>query len=131
MSRLTFYFDRNIGTKLPQALTQLRPPFDVKWHVKEGFRDDMPDDEWMAVIGPKNWVVVGKDWKFHLIDTELAAIRQHAIKCVYLPGSGQTRWETYCRFIRSHKRILEKCSGEKAPLILDLKMNGHIKEINI
>ncbi|MEM6888463.1 MAG: hypothetical protein AAF636_10035 [Pseudomonadota bacterium] len=131
MDKLTFYFDRNIGNKLPQALTQLRPPFDVRWHDKEKFPHDMPDDEWMAIVGPKDWVVVGQDWKFHLIDAELKAIRQHSMKCVYLPGSGQTRWETYCRFVRSHKRIIEKCVSEKAPLILDLKLNGHLRKIAI
>lgn len=131
MKRLTFYFDRNVGVKLPQALVQLSPPFDVKWHNQMKFPHDMPDDEWLSVVGPKGWVVIGKDWKFHLIDAELQAVRQHKIRCLYLPGSGQTRWDTYCRLIRSHKRIIERCLTEEPPYILDLKMNGQVRKIEI
>lgn len=125
----TFYFDRNVGKKLPEALTHLSPPFSVKWHQREKFAHDMPDDVWMAKVGPKGWFVVGQDWKFHLREIEKAAVKQHSIGCFYLPGSGSTKWETYCRFIRAHKRLLEIAHSEKPPFIFDLKANGHIKQI--
>ncbi len=126
---ITFFFDRNIGVKLPQALTHLKPPFEVRWHQKEGFRHDTPDDEWMHTIGPRGWVVVGQDWKFHIRDSEKEAIKQHSIKCFYLPGSGSTKWETYCRFVRSHQRLIRRAEEEAAPFIFDLKANGHLKAV--
>lgn len=131
MAKLTFFFDRNIGTKLPQALKQLSPPFEVRWHQKEGYNHDMPDDEWLEKVGSLGWVVISQDWKFHLRENELLAIKAHRVKCVYLPGSGSTRWETYCRFVSSHKRITEACGIEKAPFILDLKKNGHLRKIDL
>jgi len=126
---LTFYFDRNIGKRLPEALVHLQPPFDVRWHQKEGFRHDMPDDEWMEIVGPKGWIVLSQDWKFHLREVEIEAVKQHSIKCFYLPGSGATKWDTYCQLIRSHKRLMELADAEVAPFIFDVKRNGHLKRI--
>jgi hypothetical protein len=131
LAKLTFFFDRNIGKKLPEALLHLNPPFEVRWHQKEGFAHNTPDDEWMAVIGPKRWVVVGQDWKFHLRDQELAAVRAHQIKCFYLPGSGSSRWDTYCQFIRSHKRLMAYAESRDPPFIFDLKLNGHLRPVPI
>lgn len=131
MTKLTFYFDRNIGTRLPQALVQLKPPFEVRWHNKERFRHDMPDDEWMERVGPKGWVVISQDWKFHIRDVEIAAVKQHKIRCFYLPGSGATKWTTYCQLIRSHLRLMQLAATEDAPFIFDVKKNGHLKRIDL
>jgi hypothetical protein len=115
--------------KLPQALLHLDPPFGVRWHQKEGFPGNMPDDDWLAVVGPKGWIVVGQDWKFHVRESELLAIKQHSVKCFYLPASGSTKWESFCRMIRSHSQMLEKAANEPAPFIYDLKASGRLVKV--
>ncbi len=107
----------------------LQPPFDVCWHNKEGFAHNMPDDKWMEVVGPRGWIVFSQDWKFHIRDVELEAVKQHNIKCFYLPGSGATKWATYCQLIRSHARLIEIAQNEAPPFIYDVKRNGHLKRI--
>jgi hypothetical protein len=131
LAALTFFFDRNIGKRLPEALMHLQPPFAVRWHLKEGFAHDMPHDRWMEIVGPKGWIVIGQDWKFHIRENELKAIKQHAIRCFYLPGTGASKWDTYCRIIRSHKRLMDVSKREKPPFIFDLKGNGHLKRVPI
>jgi hypothetical protein len=131
LGKLTFFFDRNIGVKLPQALLHLAPPFQVKWHAQEGFQHDLPDDEWLAIVGQKGWIVVGQDWKFHIRDSEILAVKQHSIKCFYLPASGATKWETFCRVIKSHSKMLEVARKETAPFIFDLKSNGRLVKVKL
>ena len=103
----------------------------MRFHDKEAFHNQTPDDEIMSVVGPKGWIIVSQDWKWHIIEAELAAVKQHKAKCLYLPGSGADRWTTYCRFIRSHKNIIRRCGAETAPFILDLKANGQLKKIEL
>ena len=129
MTKVTFYFDRNIGKKLPQALRHLNPPFEVKWHNEEKFPHDMPDDEWLAIVGPGKGTVITQNWKYHLREPELRAIKDHNVKCFYLPASGASKWDLYCLFVKSHKRIIEFSKSHSAPFVFDLKSNGHIKTV--
>ena len=124
-----FYFDKNIGSRLPKALRAMDPPFDIRWHSGEKFSPELADDEWLAKAGQNGWVVLTQDWKFHIRENELEAIKQHSVKCIYLPGANEHRWTTYTRFIRSHLRLIEFATQEAAPFIFDLKKNGQIKRV--
>ena len=131
MDPLTFYFDRNIGKRLPEALTHLQTPFAVKWHNGEKFPDKMPDDEWMEIVGKKNWVILSQDYKFHMEAFEHFAVKQHGLRCFYLPGTGAKTWTTACALVRAHKRMIELCEIEAAPFIFDLKTSGRLIKVKL
>ena len=131
MGQLTFYFDRNVGTRLPAALNGLRPPFRVAWHQNQGFAADLPDDEWMHIVGPRQWVVVSQDRKFHKMENELAAVRQHSLRCFYLPCASDGTWATLCNIIRAHERMMEIARSQPAPFIYDLRRNGRLYRVPI
>src|SRR5262245_11080780 len=59
----------------------MRPPVLIKWHQDEGFAQDMPDDAWISIVCPRKWVVLSQDSKFHLLENETLAIKQHGIRC--------------------------------------------------
>ncbi len=65
MAALTLFFDRNLGVRVPKALRTARPPVAIKDHQQVGFAIDAPDDEWLAKVGTKDWVVITHDRKFH------------------------------------------------------------------
>lgn len=129
MDQLVFYFDRNFGKRLPGALSKLRPPIEIRWHQGEGFRGDMPDDEWLEIVGQKGWVVLTQDQKFHLIDHEIEAIKHHSVKCFYFPGANDGMWKTLCAFIRFHAKMINSANRCEASFIQEVKANGQIKTI--
>lgn len=129
MDELTLYFDRNFGKRLPNALAKLRPPVEIRWHQGQRFHQDMPDDEWMKIVGARGWVVLTQDLKFHLIEHEIEAIRQHQIRCFYFPDANVGMWNTLCTFLRVHKRLLKLASETKAPFIFRVHANGSIREV--
>ena len=129
MDELTLYFDRNFGKRLPNALAKLRPPVGIRWHQGEGFPQDMPDDEWMEIVGKKNWIVLTQDVKFHLIDHEKAAVIQHGVRCFYFPDANDGLWKTLCSFIRVHQKVLDTTQSHGAPFIFRVAKNGAIKPV--
>ncbi|MGM0743509.1 MAG: hypothetical protein ACQEVT_18275, partial [Pseudomonadota bacterium] len=110
-----FFFDRTFGTRLPGALKRLKPPVGIRWHQEQGFPQNMKDDEWMAVVGPRGWIVVSQDRKWHVIEAEKAAVRQHDLRCLYLPMDD--RWEMLCLFTRHHKKMIDAISDQNGPYI--------------
>lgn len=64
----------------------LRCPFEVRSHDGEGFAANMPDDEWLNIVGKQGWTVCG-DAKWQDEKSALKAINQHKIRCFYLHGA--------------------------------------------
>jgi hypothetical protein len=129
LAPLTFYFDRNIGRRIPESLMHLKTPFDVQWHNKLGFRHDMPDDEWMAIVGARGWIVFSQDYKFHKYEFEYEAVKQHNLRCFYLPETGAKTWTTMCAFTKASDRIIQKCETVRAPFIYKLSPNGRLSSV--
>lgn len=131
MGALTFYFDRTFGKRLPQALHSMNPPVNIRWHNSESFRPNMPDDEWLGIVGPKRWVVLTQDRHFHTVPIEAAAIKQHGVRCFYLPCASQTRWVSLCSFIRRYEKLIHMATDNAAPFIFELKSTGRFKKIKL
>lgn len=131
MDTLVFFFDRTFGIRLPKALGSLKPPMLIKWHQEQGFAQDMPDDEWLSVVGPRKWVVLSQDRKYHLLENELLAIKQHAIRCFYLPCASEDRWVSLCHFVSGYERMQELARTEKAPFIYEMKGNRQFYAIKL
>ncbi len=129
MDKLTFYFDRNVGKRLPYALAKLNPPIDIRWQQGEAYAQDMPDDVWLELVATKNWIVLSQDKKFHRIDAEIEAIKQHGAKCFYIPGANSPMWDTACSFVRLHKQMIELAKVTPAPFIISFSVNGRWKRL--
>jgi hypothetical protein len=128
---LVFYFDRTFGTRLPEALCSMNPPAKIKWHQEEGFAKDMPDDEWMSIVGPRKWIVISQDRKFHLLDNELLAIKQHSIRCFYLPSARENRWTSLCHIVWRHTKMLDLARTISPPFIFEMKGNRQFYRVKL
>jgi hypothetical protein len=76
---LTFYFDRCFGKRFPEALLKMQTPFKVEYHHSptNKFPEEMEDDEWLRIVGAKNWIVFSHDKKWHDESPAIAAIKEH------------------------------------------------------
>lgn len=126
---MIFFFDRTFGIRLPSALARLKPPVGVRWHQEQQFPGDMPDDEWMAVVAPRGWVVLSQDRKWHVIDVEKKAVVQHNLGCIYFPSVD--RWQTLCLFTRTSQKLIDAVNSRKTPYIVELTRHGQIKDVMI
>lgn len=131
MGQLTFYFDRNFGKRFPQALFSLRAPVVIEWHNRQRFKDSMPDDEWLAVVGAKGWIVFSHDRKFHTEATETAAVIQHGVGCFYLPAANGSPWRKASALFRSFERIKLLAETTPRPFIFDVRSTGRIITVRI
>ena len=127
---MILFFDRSIGTIVPQVLVRLKIPVQVEWHEKH-FRYDEFDDVWLPVVGQKGWIVIGHDKKYHLMPNELMAIKQHKIGCFYLWGAEAIRWEKMRIFALAYERILKVVAGTKKPFIFDIDKRGALRPLSI
>jgi len=142
---LTLYFDRNVGSKLPDALCVLgRPAYcQTTKKCKIGitgpaanaplFDPETADDMWLADIGAKGWIVFSHDKKFHKpgFESEMSAIKQFNIGCFYLWGANAKAFDKARSFFRAYDRIIQAAISTPKPFIYEVQKSGRLKRIEI
>lgn len=119
MAQLTFFFDRCTGSAVPLLLRKTRAPFEIEFHdeKKNGFRQDLDDDEWLAVTSAKKWIVISHDKRFHSDSLAIEAVKQHGGRVFYLDGGSSVKWDKLRRFAASYRKICKIVEREKHPFI--------------
>lgn len=146
MDSLTLYFDRNVGTRLPEALRLLGLKNVVHHHSPSShlglkaavghtglFDDEEPDDSRLKFVGDRGWFVLTQDRKFHRSghENELSAIKQYRAGCFYLWGAEATTWEKMRAFCRAFDNIVWAAKETARPFIFDVARSGKLTPIPI
>lgn len=131
MDRLVFYFDRNFGRRLPEALAKADPPFAVEFHHNERnrFPPNITDDEWLTTIGSKSWFAFSHDRKWHNELPALAGIKEHSIGCFYIWGAEASTWSKVCFFVRHQQKIHEVALNTPRPFLYYVRKDGALEKI--
>lgn len=126
MEPITFYFDRCFGKRLPEALNRTRPPFITEWqHSSQNrFNQTMRDDDWLELCGARNWIAFSHDRKFHSIEVEAAAIKQHKVACFCLCGANSETFDKLRYFIAAYPKIIEIVKSSMPPYLYKIEANG-------
>lgn len=129
MTGITLYFDRCLGKRVPEALSKLTCPFDVKWHQGEKFDQNMDDDEWLHRVGAQKWVVISHDAKWHKEPPALEAIRVHNVKCFYLYGANSQMFFKLKALAHNWEKISDKIKRERGPFIYRVSQHNRLSRI--
>lgn len=131
MDKLTFYFDVCFGRRFPESLRHTRPPFNVEYQYGAKFKQTTKDDDWLAICGQKNWIAFSHDRKFHLIEVEIAAIKQHMVGCFYLWGANDKTFEKLQCFMGAYDAINKMARATPKPFIYHVPRNCRLEQIKI
>ncbi|WP_176342572.1 PIN-like domain-containing protein [Oceanibaculum nanhaiense] len=133
MAKLTFYFDRCFGKRLPEFLERANPPFSVEHqHNKRNrFPQDMTDDAWLKICGERGWVAFTHDSKFQHLEVEALAIKQHKVAGFAIWGAQMPTWDKVCLFVRGYPKMMEIIKSEKPPYLYRLRSNARLEKVNL
>ena len=139
---ITFFFDKNCGARLPEALKTLRiptlHPATPRWKAGlSGSKDDPlflptePDDQWLPVVGQKGWVVVSHDAKFHKpgYESELNAIKQYNVGCFYLWGASALQYEKARFLLKAYEKMVLVAQTTPRPFIFKIDKTSRLSRI--
>lgn len=107
----------------------LKPPFEVRWHQDEEFRPDMPDDEWLDIVGAKRWIVCSHDAKWQGESAALKAIQQHKIGCFYLWGASLPSFYKFKSLAHNFDKMMAVCKKEKRPYIYRITSRNRLIKV--
>jgi hypothetical protein len=83
------------------------------------------------VVGQNGWFVFSHDRKFHQIEAEITAIKDHKIGCFYLWGNNVPTWDKLRCFMKAHDKVMTVIKTTPRPFIFDISKKGRLKSIEI
>lgn len=89
----------------------------------------MPDDEWLAVVSKKKWIVISHDKRFHEDSLAIEAVRQHKARIFYLCGGSLQNWDKLRIFAQSFNRIKAIVDKESPPYIYQVTYSDRILRV--
>jgi predicted nuclease of predicted toxin-antitoxin system len=120
----TFFLDRSLGRiKLATALRQAG--LNVEVH-DDSFAQDAADEEWLAVVGKNNWIVLTKDERIRYHPRELHALIAHGVRAFVLTARNASAEEMAAIVLRAHKRMEKFLSTHSGPFMVAIARSGSL-----
>jgi len=119
-----FFLDRNLGRKaVADALRQAS----VEVHVHdEHFPPDARDEEWLAEVGKRGWIVLTKDTRIRYRSSELAALVKAEISAFVLTAGNLRGEEMAAVFVEALPAIRRFVARYSPPLVAGITKSGHV-----
>ena len=121
---MTFFFDRSMGRKIPQAFSLLG--LDAIAH-DDHFDQATPDDVWLAAVGQRGWTVITKDDRIRFNQAERAALIAHAVGCFIVSRRNAPRWQLAQSLLRAWDDIARIADTEARPFLYAVYRDGSLR----
>ena len=132
----TFFWDKNIGTSIPEALRLLNPPsVSIMYYLEEypgsGAVSEEGDHHWLRDVGVKGWFVISKDRRITRRPAELLTLREYSVGYFFFSQANEPRWETFRCFVRAFDQIMAIASSEPRPFAFRINWDGSLTRVAI
>ena len=126
---LIFFLDRNLGKH--KIATRLRSE-GIKVEVHDHhLPPDVPDKEWIELVGRRGWVAVIRDKNIRYRAAEINAIKKHSARVVVIRMKNATGLQMAELLVKERHRITRFVAKARAPFIAGISRNGKVRAYEI
>jgi predicted nuclease of predicted toxin-antitoxin system len=119
-----FFIDRCLGKKLADSLRNVGATVEIH---DDHFSQDINDEDWLRIVGERNWVVLTKDKKIASRSLELEAVAEGNVRLFALVG-GNVRGVVMAQaFVNALENMQKFIRGNQAPFIAKVYQSGLVK----
>ncbi len=120
------FIDRSVPRGVADAVKMIRE--DVLW-LEDEFAHDVPDQEWLAVTGEREWLIITHDKKIRTRPGERRAIMEHGVGCFILTYKQDLKKEEILALISENLGEMERrFESTPRPFIYTVSKNGEFRE---
>jgi predicted nuclease of predicted toxin-antitoxin system len=122
--QLTFFLDRSLGKELiATALREAKVLVEVH---DDQFAPNAKDEEWLAEVGRRGWIVLTKDRRFHTRVLEIDAIARTKAKVFKLTAANIQGADMAAIFLKAIRKISRVAVGNPGPFIATVSKSGKV-----
>jgi predicted nuclease of predicted toxin-antitoxin system len=116
-----FLIDNNLSRQLADGMRTFGE--DV-FHLQDHFEHDVKDEELLAFVGPKDFILISRDLQIRKRPAELVALKKHRVGAFFLGGKNRTRWELVQQLVRNWPRMKELAEKTSRPFAFLVPPSG-------
>lgn len=121
----TLFLDRNLGRHI--VADRLRSEgMAVEVH-DDHLPPDVPDEDWIALVGRMNWVAITKDNNVRYRTAELEAIRRHMPRVIVIRMKNATGPNIAALLVKARHRIARFAANRLPPFVAGIRENGTVQ----
>jgi hypothetical protein len=125
---VTFFFDRSVGRKVPEALKLLGA--DVVKH-DDFFGQRTLDDQWLVAAAQNGWTVITKDKRIRFNEAERRAIWDARVGCFVLLSPKLNRWTMAQLLLKVWEQLEEIAAREPRPFVYGVHADGSVRPLRL
>jgi len=119
-----FFLDRCLGKKLADSLRNVGAKVEIH---DDHFSQDINDEDWLRIVGERNWVVLTKDKKIASRPLELLAVAQGDVRLFAFVGGDVPGVVVAQAFVNALENMQRFIRGNQAPFIAKVYQSGLVK----
>jgi PIN like domain len=125
--RLVFFIDRSLGKKIvAQALRKIGETVEIH---DDHFAPDAKDEDWLAEVGKRGWIVLTKDDRIRYRVTERTALTSSRVRAFVLTSSQLHGAEMAAAFVNALPRIKRLIAKHAPPFICRVSRSGNVSPL--
>ncbi len=118
-----FFIDRCLGKKLADSLRNVGATVEIH---DDHFSQDINDEDWLRIVGERNWVVLTKDKKIATRPLELLAVAQGNVRLFAFVGGDVPGIVVAQAFVNALENMQRFIRGNQAPFIAKVYQSGKV-----
>jgi len=119
-----FFIDRCLGKKLAESLRNVGATVEIH---DDHFSQDINDEDWLRIVGERNWVVLTKDKKIASRPLELLAVAQGNVRLFAFVDGDVPGVVVAQAFVNALENMQRFILGNQAPFIAKVHQSGLVK----
>ena len=121
-----YFIDRCLGKRVVAAALR-GTGAQVEVH-DDHFAQDCPDDEWLAEVGRRGWIVLTKDNRIRYHNSERVAVAGADVRMFALVGGNLTGEQVAAAFVKALPAMQRRAAEHEPPSIATVRRDGAVKQ---
>ncbi len=118
---MRFFIDNNLSPRLASGMRAFGENVE---HLRDKFKPNAKDIDWLKYIGENNLFLITKDEKIRHHPFELAELKKYGIGTFLLGGKNKNHWDIVEQLVRNWRRIKEHADKERRPFAIRVPPSG-------
>ncbi len=126
---MRFFIDNNLSKQMADGMAAFGEEVE---HLRDSFRADARDEDWLPYVGENEMVLVTRDEAIRRKPAELRALKSHNVGAFFLGGKNLDRCKLIQQLVRNWPRMKEYAAKTRRPFAFRIRATGtKIVEINL
>jgi hypothetical protein len=121
------FLDESIDAE--SAAKALRDAGATVERARQHFAPGTPDEEWLAAVGKRGWIVFTRDKRIRYRALELESLIDARVRAFVFIGGNVTSADTAAALAKAFPKVAKIAASERPPFVYNIGRSGNLTKV--